>query len=52
MRIAGVAEVAGSAIPSQHSVVHGLINRPERRQILCRGPGDDGCGHVEDALAP
>ena len=51
-RSAGVAEVAGSAIPSQHSVMHGLLNRPERRQVLCRGPGDDGCGHVEEALAP
>ena len=41
-RFAGVAEFAGSEIGSQHSVVHGLLTRPERRQVLCRGPGDDG----------
>ena len=52
MRIAGGAEVAGSSIASQRSVEHGLFKRPERRQVLCRGPGDDACGHVEEALAP
>ena len=52
MRIAGGAEVAGSSIASQRSVEHGLFKRPERRQVLCRGPGDDACGHVEEAFAP
>ena len=52
MRIAGDAEVAGSSIASQRSVEHGLLKRPERREALCRGPGDDACGHVEEALAP
>ena len=51
MRIAGGAEVAGSSIASQRGVEHGLLKRPERRQVLCRGPGDDACGHVEEALA-
>ena len=36
MRSAGVEEVAGSAIASQHSVMHGLLNRPERRQVRKR----------------
>ena len=52
MCVAGGAEVAGSSIASQRSVEHGLFKRPERRQVLCRGPGDDACGHVEEALAP
>ena len=52
MRIAGGAEVAGSSIASQRSAEHGLLKRPERREALCRAPGDDACGHVEEALAP
>ena len=52
MRIAGGAEVTGSSIASQRSVEHGLFKRPERRQVLWRGPGDDAGGYVEEALAP
>ena len=52
MRIAGGVEVAGSSIASQSSVEHGLLKRTERRQVLCRGLGDDARDHVGEALAP
>ena len=43
------AEVAGSSIATQRGMAYGLLERPERRQVPCRAPGDEARAVTEAA---